>query len=128
MSAVPDQGNAQLYEDWRFVFAKTGRVKPGQDQRRPSAGRSEYDPLGAGERAPDVRVLEGEVAALRRCVDRWAALSEELTRALEASRKELARTRDVLDEVTSSKAWRLAQHCRKVVYGSSNRESDGGSD
>ena len=56
MSAVPDQVSNQLYEDWRFVFAKTGRVKPGQDQRQPSAGAMRRTLLTAVRRKPQVMV------------------------------------------------------------------------
>jgi hypothetical protein len=56
MSAVPEQVSNQLYEDWRFVFAKTGRVKPGQEQRRPSAGTMRRTLLRAVRRKPQVMV------------------------------------------------------------------------
>lgn len=56
MSAMHEQVSSQLYEDWRFVFAKTGRVKPGWDQRQPSASVIRRTLLVAVLRKPQVMV------------------------------------------------------------------------
>jgi hypothetical protein len=56
MSAVLKEQGDQFEEDWRFVFAKMGRVKPGLEQRRPSDAAIRRSLLGAIRRKPQVMV------------------------------------------------------------------------
>ena len=56
MSAVLKTHGDQFEDDWRFVFAKMGRVKPGLAQRRPSDAAIRRSLLAAIRRKPQVMV------------------------------------------------------------------------
>jgi len=56
VSAVLKEHGDQFEEDWRFVFAKMGRVKPGLAQRRPADAAIRRSLLGAIRRKPQVMV------------------------------------------------------------------------